>query len=139
MKMLLTSTMALGTLCILGLHQPANAALSDSPNFRLVRGGGAHGGGRGFEGRGEGRGEGYRENHSEGSNEDHATNSENIDRSATAADRMHTLKDDNNGHYNNRRNDEDWADEGWGDEGWTSVDCPYGMDANQNCLQAPAQ
>jgi len=63
MKILLTSTMALGALCILTINEPAHAAIIDSPNFHLAHGGhgGGHGGGHmGGEGHwGGGHGDGH--------------------------------------------------------------------------------
>lgn len=45
MKILMTSTLALGALCVLALNQPAKAEIStNDPNFHLTHGGG-HGGG----------------------------------------------------------------------------------------------
>jgi len=111
MRIGITSTMALGALCILTMNQPAQATLieSASPSFHLVRGG-ARGGGRGFENRGE------EDRGNEGrSNENAETNSSAgaADHPATAEDRMHTLDNTDNNRANNLKNDE----AGWGEDG----------------------
>lgn len=130
MQILLTTTMALGALCILETTQPAKATTeSVSPNIHLVRGGGGHRpAGHGEEGR----------NLESREDADSAAHDVSNDHPA-AQDRSHTLE-------NNLRNDAGYGfGAGWGtsailEEGDVSVeDLPQGcaeVDAEGNCIRS---
>lgn len=133
MKIFLTTTMALGAMCILETNQPANATVAESvsSNIHLVRGG--H---RGREAAGEGRAEEGRAEEGraeEGRAEEAPKDSGEAGRNTTspttdqpAVDRMHSIENsDISRNLNNG---------GWGDDGGWTVLCPNGTDKNGNCL-----
>lgn len=104
MKILLTSTLALGAICVLALNQPAAAR-------------GGHAGGHGFESHAENRGEGSDASRGREAAENHAAASEDTDRSAAAEDRVHTIENNANRDNNLRNADDEWGggyDGAWG-------------------------
>jgi len=121
MKIFFTTAFSLGALFLVDTHQNGRAMAEQnlSPNIHLVRGGGGHVGGRGFEGHHEGAGgEGVPETASRSAMDTPA---------ATAADRSHTLE---NRGLNNLRHDEGWGAGAWGDG---MAGCAE-VDVNGNCI-----
>jgi len=131
MKIFITTTLALGALCVLEMNQAAKAALRNDPNFHLTRGGGGHGGGHGFEGHREegpgeeGRGEGYGAGAAGNVGEGHPIANDH----PVAEDRVHTLNND----VRNNEEANRWNDEGW--EGVGGIGGCLQTDANGVCIE----
>lgn len=127
MKFLLISTLMLGALCRVDLH--ASPHKGDSPYLILARGGG-HAGGRGLENRAADREGDYGEGAAAAGRT--ANPESTADVPATAADRTHTLNQDNPSNARNDTQANDYGD--WGGEYGGVAGCAA-VDANGNCTQ----